>query len=445
VSHEPGEVPDIDALVGMLCYATSAGGIGGRLRLDPEDFIVRERLLDGSSASEHFEGGELSGSGDFLRCILVKANMDHFSAIDLAAKAMGCRPKDVGFAGMKDKRALTAQFATFPVDRIRIRGMAPKAIGGVKLIPERFVSERLRPGLSAGNAFEIRVRGARSDPTGPIGALAELRALGGAPNFYGYQRFGIVRPVTHMVGRLLVKGDLRAALMEFLARPFGSEPPDAMEARRELYEGGDLKRALAAYPKRLRLERIALKALERNPSDALGAFRRLPYGLRRLFVEAYQSYLFNRALSERMRRGLGLKLVEGGDLAIPLAADGSPRGAPEPVGDLEGANLVNEGRACLVIPVFGYGVRLSEGAQGEIERRILEEEGISPRAFHIGVMPEVSCAGKYRRALMPIEGIEAEGLGGGDFRFRFSLPREGYATVAMRELIKPEDPAGQGF
>ncbi|MEM2082702.1 MAG: tRNA pseudouridine(13) synthase TruD, partial [Candidatus Bathyarchaeia archaeon] len=89
--------------------------------------------------------------------------------------------------------------------------------------------------------------------------------------------------------------------------------------------------------------------------------------------------------------------------------------------------------------------RRSVGALGDMERRILDEEGVSPWAFYIGVMPEASCAGKYRRALMPIEGLRFEWLGEGDLLFRFYLPREGYATVVMRELIKPEDPAGQGF
>lgn len=446
MSHGPEGVPEIDSLVGMLCYATGSRGIGGRLRADPKDFIVRERLLDGSIASESFQGGQPSGSGDFLRCVLVKEGVDHFSAIVLAARAMGCRPRDAGFAGIKDKRALTAQFVTFPVSKIRAGGSGARAIGAIKVIPEGFVSEGLRPGSSAGNLFEIRVREARSDPISLMGALGEMGALGGAPNFYGYQRFGTVRPVTHIVGRFLARGDLRGALMEFLARPFESEPPDAFMARAELYEGGDFARALSAYPRRLRLERIALKAINRNPSDPLGAFRRLPHGLRRLFVEAYQSYLFNRVLSERMRMGLGLKFVGEGDLISPMAADGSPQGEPKPVRDPEAANAdVSGGRACLVIPVFGYGARLSEGAQGEIERRILDEEGVSPRAFYIGVMPEASCAGKYRRALMPIEGLRFEWLGEGDLLFRFYLPREGYATVVMRELIKPEDPAGQGF
>ncbi|MEM2226048.1 MAG: tRNA pseudouridine(13) synthase TruD [Candidatus Bathyarchaeia archaeon] len=445
MSRGPEGVPEIDMLLGMLCYATGSKGIGGRLRVDPKDFIVRERLLDGSIANESFEGGQPLGSGHFLRCVLVKENVDHFSAIGIAAEAMGCRPKDVGFAGMKDKRALTAQFVTFPVSKIRAGWNRARAIGGIKLIQERFVEEGLHPGGSAGNLFEIRVKGAQSDPASLRGALAEMGALGGAPNFYGYQRFGTVRPVTHIVGRLLVKGDLRGALMEFLARPFESEPPDAFMARMELYEGGDFARALSAYPKRLRLERIVLKALKRNPSDLLGAFRRLPHGLRKLFIEAYQSYLFNRVLSERMRMGLGLKSVEEGDLISPMAADGSPQGEPKPVRDPEAANAdVSKGRACLVIPVFGYGVRLSEGAQGEIERRVLDEEGISPRAFYIGVMPEASCAGKYRRALMPIEGLILERVGN-DLIFRFSLPRGGYATVVMREFIKPEDPAGQGF
>ena len=61
------------------------------------------------------------------------------------------------------------------------------------------------------------------------------------------------------------------------------------------------------FPKQLRFERIMLNYLVDNPGDFVGAFQSLPLKLQALFVQAHQSYLFNRFLSERVKHGLPLE------------------------------------------------------------------------------------------------------------------------------------------
>ena len=134
--------------------------------------------------------------------------------------------------------------------------------------------------------------------------MQELEALGGIPNFFGHQRFGTTRPITHLVGKALVRGDFEEAAMLFLAKPSVHEHPASRQARQELQSTKNFKQALENFPKQLRFERLMLNHLADNPDDFVGAFQRLPVKLQELFVQAHQSYLFNRFLSERIKHGL---------------------------------------------------------------------------------------------------------------------------------------------
>ena len=75
----------------------------------------------------------------------------------------------------------------------------------------------------------------------------------------------------------------------------------------QLQETHDFKAAAENFPKQLRFERMMLRHLADNPTDYVGAFQRLPQKLQALFVQAHQSYLFNRFLSERMKQGFAAK------------------------------------------------------------------------------------------------------------------------------------------
>ena len=86
------------------------------------------------------------------------------------------------------------------------------------------------------------------------------------------------------------------------------------QARQELQETRDFKQALENFPNQLRFERLMLNHLADNPEDFVGAFQRLPLKLQQLFVQAHQSYLFNRFLSERVKHGYSLNKAESGGL-----------------------------------------------------------------------------------------------------------------------------------
>jgi len=98
---------------------------------------------------------------------------------------------------------------------------------------------------------------------------------GQVPAFYGVQRFGTTRPITHLVGREIVKGDFYGALMVYLAKDYPGEKAEIREARKRLMETGDFREALKSFPERLGYENAMLNYLVQRPEDYVGGVSRV--------------------------------------------------------------------------------------------------------------------------------------------------------------------------
>jgi len=444
----------LEIKLGIEVYASSTRGIGGRIRSELEDFVVEEVLLDGSKASIQLRRNtyQISGRGRYLICILIKKGRDTLVTVEKIAKQIGVSPDMISIAGIKDTHALTAQ-------HISIGAISPEKIKtslkGITLIPLRFSEDKISAKTLLGNQFEITVRSIFYSPSEAYRMISEtwreILSLGGVPNFFGHQRFGTIRPITHIVGRFLVKQRFEEAAMIFLSEPSEYEESHTRIAREHLRETLDFSSTLKRFPKSLTYERLMLRHLSKYPRDFLGAFRRLPIKLRRLFVQAYQSYLFNRFLSGRIKRKISLTDVQEGDYVVSIGSNGLPTGRFTKV---EKGNLhlilseIKKGRAALALPVIGFNQNLSDGIQGEIEKEILEQENIQPRDFQIKKMLEASARGGLRRALAPVINMNFETKPADDesiARFRFMLHKGSYATVVLREFMKPQDPISSGF
>jgi len=280
-------------------------------------------------------------------------------------------------------------------------------------------------------------------------------ALGGVPNFFGHQRFGTTRPVTHLVGKAIVKGDLEDAALTFLTYSTAHENPEVKEVRDELHETRDFKEALSGFTERFRYERLMLRHLVGFPSDFAGALRQLPLRLRMLFVEAYQSFLFNKFLSERIHRNSKWSTVDVGDYVVAL----DERGLPMKSGKVVTTELLSavsstvaSAKACVAVPFVGFEQPLSQGAQGEIEEKVLADEGTSPEVFKCASMPELANRGGLRTVLAPLIDFDpANPIENTahpeecELRLTFSLRKGSYATVPLREFMKPKDPISAGF
>jgi tRNA pseudouridine13 synthase len=227
------------------------------------------------------------------------------------------------------------------------------------------------------------------------------------------------------------------------------------EIRGNLLETMDFGRAFRIFPKRLEYERILLSYLDGRPNDYAGAIRRLPLRLRRLFIHAYQAYLFNKILSERIRSGLSLVEAELGDRVCDLSLQGNLEGKPIEV-DCRNLDNVNQeirlGRMAIVLPIIGLDTSFSGGRQGQIERRIVEEEDLEGEAYRMSVMPELKAYGGHRTAMMGVSMFTrtqiSEDLLNANMvmaTIRFSLPKGSYATILLREFMKIENPVLAGY
>ncbi len=425
-------VSRLDKNIGIEVYVTKTRGIGGRLRQFPEDFKVEEILTDGSIARIEPDNIPcITGFGRYLVCVLVKRNMDTLQAVQAIANNLGIDSDRIHVGGMKDANALTAQHVS--ISRTLPEKASQIETSRLWFYPLRFSSEKIHSNLLLGNQFHITVRALGHSESNIVQHLEstvnELNTIGGCPNFFGHQRFGTTRPITHLVGKHLLLGEWEKAALAFLAKPSHYEHPESKQARQRLWDTQDYKDALSCFPTRLAYERQMLIHLARQSRDYVGAFHRLPRKLCQLFVQAYQSYLFNKFLSERIRHEHPLDKPRRHEYKLTL-------------GD----------REYVALPLIGYKQHVSSGEQGETEKRILQEEGVMFDNFKISAMPQISSKGNLRTALMPLRDLKIDKPSKDEANsskkmvsLRFALMKGSYATVVLREFMKPKNPIKAGF
>lgn len=445
----------------MDTYVTKTKGVEGKIKVTPEDFIVEEVLVDNSVANVNAVLpnrvlGSTSKKQRYLLCVLIKKHWDTLIAIKNIAKALCIESGRVQFAGIKDAKAVTGQYIT--LENISIEEAEKISISNVKIVPVGYVRDVLSIFYLLGNNFTITLKDLSVDEETVKETVEEtvqeLNTLGGMPNFFGHQRFGTTRPITHLVGKSLLQGKFEEAAMLFLANPSDFEHPTSRQARQELQSTKNFNQALNYFPRQLRFERMMLNRLAEEPTDFIGAFKQLPLKLQALFVQAYQSYLFNRFLSERLKQGLPLNEGVEGDYVIGIERTGLPIPTVSKIVTKENLDEVNAqikaGRLRLALPIFSVRQTLSQGTMGQIEREILEQEGIETEKTSFNVLSRVGGKGSLRPVLAPVKNFNLQSFseaesGSIQAKVNFMLLRGCYATVLLREIMKPKDLVRAGF
>lgn len=421
--------PASDRAIGLGFYLSSTPGVPGRIKSSAEAFRVRE--------ISSYPMPDPVGSFTVLR--VESRGWEQHELAAAIARRLGLPARSVRWSGTKDRRAVAERLLSY-------RGDPPAGDLG---LPNATVLEayRARDGLVLGhhygNAFEVRVTDLAS-PVAPAvlsfrATEADLRRSGGFPNFFGPQRFGEVRPITHEVGRAIVRGDLAGAVECYLAaRPAGGVEGVGDLARQAYADHHDPARALREFPPEYRFERALLERLAEGASPDR-ALRALPYELRRLFVHAFQAFLFNRWMTLRHDDRISLARPVVGDRIVRVGRDGTLRSQDAVEVSEENlpecTDLVARGGAFVAGPLVGSGTPEARGAGGTILADLLAEEAVEPRQFDVPAAPELASRGAWRPALLPVPpiGLVEEG---DSVWFRFSIPKGAYATVLLREFLK---------
>lgn len=141
-----------------------------------EDFIVEEQPI------------KFSLNGSFLILKIKKNNCDTWELIDRLAKFLGIYSNEIGYAGLKDKRATTTQYISIPKKYSKeIKLFRNKKIE----ILETFLhNEKLNIGDLEGNRFKINLHNVEIPDVNHIQKIIKIISKNGIPNYFGYQRFG---------------------------------------------------------------------------------------------------------------------------------------------------------------------------------------------------------------------------------------------------------------
>ena len=400
----------------MESYATDTKPIRGVFKQTPEDFLVQEIPKEVRRSD--------NGKYIVIRAKLREWDTNRF--IIFLARELHISHKRITYCGTKDKHAVTTQYFSINHDF----DPSTISISDCEILDWFRTDRMLALGDLIGNRFTVNLHLNRDD-IGLLGdLLEELNASGGFPNYFGLQRFGSIRTNTHRVGKLLVEGKDEEAALEYIYDP----EIDTEYYRKDFASTMDARLALKEFPMHLNFERTLLGYMLEH-GTLRGSLAAFPKNLGMMFVHAYQSYLFNRIVSMRIRE-LGINSVNEGDVLYPVDGLFNSDARKEirvnsmNRGILEDA--VRQNRLRPSAPLIGFDTHLTDGPQGEFEKNILDEEGVNPGMFRLRSYPEFSSSGE-RRVVSCLQSdltINSDGI------MEFNLGRGIYATSLIREILK---------
>jgi tRNA pseudouridine13 synthase len=403
--------------VAHLPYLTSGlPGIGGVMREKPEDFVVEE-----------VPAYEPCGQGEHVMAEIEKSTMTTHDAIREIARALGVDSRDIGYAGLKDKFAVTRQWLTIP-------GVDPQVVMNLQIARLRVLSvdrhrNKLRPGHLRGNRFVIRVCGVEPTWVVRVRSILDVIERLGMPNYFGEQRFGR-RDDNDRLGAAILRGDADATVGLLLGTPDEAcDPPRILEARRA-FEAGDLTGSLEAWPGACLTERRVLhRLIETGSTDK--ALRALDNRTRKLWVSALQSRIFNAVVAERIG---SLDRLDAGDFAHIHAS-----GAGFVVEDAEREQpRADRFEISATGPMLGTRMTMPRATALAREMRVLASHGMSVEALRGS---RDAPPGERRPLRVRPENVVLRGgrdERGGYVQVAFTLPAGSFATTLMREVMKSD-------
>lgn len=396
-------------------------GVGGVIKQRVEDFYVEEIPLYPPD-----------GQGDHCLIEFQKIGMTTFDAITRICNALGANRREAGHAGMKDAQAVTRQtISLFKVDPAKVKELQ---LDRIQIISAEKHRGKLRLGHLKGNRFVIKIREVEPTKVVTLRPALEILQQRGMPNYFGEQRFG-KRNNNDLLGAAFVRGDDKLLLKMLLGDPDPRIDPAPVFEARQFFMGGDFQRALNAWPHWAYTEQRVLARLLRG-GDPTTAALSIEIPVRRIWVNALQSRIFNDVLGQRIK---GIDQLMDGDIAIK-----HDNGAQFPV---DNAKLEQPRADAFEIsatgPLVGRRVGMPRGEPFKMERGLYEKYQIHPNDFRSNLRDR---SHGDRRALRvrPLDiNIESGSDDHGPYILTaFTLPSGSYATILLRELMRVDLPEG---
>ena len=398
-------VPTLDKLIGISTYCTKTDGTGGKIKSSPEQFFVSEILREKSL-------GRISSSGSYAVYKLKKQGIDTNHALSDIFTKYGLRLKALG---LKDANATTEQYVC---DMTTGRSTDTLVTNRYTLEKIGLVQKPLTKKDMIGNHFKIKIEDA---DFAKISGFADHDKI---LNFFGYQRFGSKRPVSHLIGKAILQKNFDHAVETLLSYTSEYDLPHNNKIREMLKDRSNYSKVFDEVPPQMDIERIVLGEMI-DHGDPLKALRAIPIQLRRFFVEAFQSFVFNQAVSRAHDSGEDMMQPQQGDVCFDK--------------DDNLGRYQNDPGQRLAIPLVGYAYSKKNRFDSFISQILLEQQ-ITPKEFFVKEMQEASEEGGFRQSVISCS----------DFSIKepyvdFTLSRGSYATILLREIIKPSDPVTAGF
>jgi tRNA pseudouridine13 synthase len=386
-------------------------GTGGTIKESCDDFQVEE-----------IPSYPPCGSGDHAYLIVEKRGITTLEAIRRIARHLNVAERAIGYAGMKDASGVTRQ--AISIEHIKPEAAAGVELDGLKVVSASRHTNKLKLGHLKGNRFRIVIRGIAAHAREIVPAVLDCLEQRGVPNYFGYQRYGS-QGNSHLIGAAMVRRNWQEATDRLVGEPEAVRD-EQWRAGIEAYQRGDLARALELFPRHCRSERETLQRLISRPDRFERAFAAIHPRLKKLYLSAFQSWLFDQVVEQRLEH---IDTLLPGDLAWKHV-----NGACFLVED---ADVEQERARTFEIsatgPIFGSKMKQPAGIALEIEQQILDNEHIRPADFDLG--GGLRMEGERRPLRIPLEKpcfrIEADRL-----ELEFSLVKGSYATSLIREITK---------
>lgn len=384
-----------------------------RLKQRIEDFRVRELLLEAPTQErQHFRVYRVT-----------KKKLTSLEAAQRLAQEVGVAPGEISMAGLKDRQGVTIQHMAVhhgPPVSLKLSELRIETVG--------YCAEALTPAASAGNAFEVVVRGLDAEQLTELRANMPLIRDGGVINYFDDQRFGNLRHGQGWIALDLMRGEPERALRALLtSSSFGDDPRRRAFKRAMAANWGDW-RECRDVAGRFGEHHSLFEHLKREPEDFVGAFQHIATRLRLIHLYAFQSHLWNRAVADLVRSKTPLE-----KRVIVKSMEG-PLVFPETTTDFSE-------HATFRLP----GARL-EDVENEAQRGLLEDalatERLVAANYAIEGIPGFGLKGEDRPLIirpqhMRVRPAEPDPMNRGlrMVRVRFELPRGAYATLVVRRLL----------